>query len=242
MVSGCSTWKEPTPAKERPDEINSLLSIIAKQNEGLRTIKGIGRVRVTNGGTTTPMRIAWVASRPDKVRFELLGIPGQSSATLSFDGTHYYFSSPGRESVVKGDSDDATIESIISVPIDIKDVIDIMAGKVPVIDFDSAAVDHSEEGEDLVLALQQDWFGKSQKIYYDPMLKTVKRAEIFSFTGSLEYGVRFEKMTRVNSFLLPFIFSLSSDNAASFRWETERCYPNVPVSPHVFVLASDAEE
>jgi len=241
MVSGCSTWKEPTPAKERPDEISTLLSIIAEQNEGLRTIKGIGKARVTNGGKTYPMRIAWVASRPDKVRFEMLGIPGQSSATLSFDGAHYYFISPGQESIIKGEPDDATIESIISVPVNVKDVIDIMAGKVPVIDFDSASVNHREEGGDLIITLQQGWFGKSQKIYYDPMTKRVKRAEILSFTGSLEYGVRFEKMTRVNDFLLPFIFSLSSDNGASFRWETERCYANVPVSPHVFVLVPDAE-
>ena len=169
MVSGCSTWKETTPATGKPAEINTLLSIITRQNEGLRTIKGIGKASVTNGGKTSPMRVAWIASRPDRIRFEVLGIPGQSSASLSFDGEYYYFSSPGRESIIKGESDGSMLESIISIPINTKDVIDILVGKVPVIDFDSAVFEHGGEGKEYVLTLQQDWFGKSQKIYYDSM-------------------------------------------------------------------------
>ena len=237
MVSGCSTWKETTPAAGTPDEIDTLLSIITRQNEGLKTIKGISKARVTNDGVTRPMRIAWIASRPDKVRFELLGIPGQSSATLSFDGDYYYFISSGKEAIVKGAPDDSIIESTISVPVNTKDVIDILAGKVPVIDFDRADINHSDKGDNIILTLEQDWFGKSQKIYYDPVEAAVKKTEIFSFTGTLEYAVRFERVTRVDNFLLPFIFSLSSDSGASFRWETERCYANVPISPHVFELA-----
>lgn len=239
LVSGCSITKkkvhDPSITAD-PDEINSLLSMITKRNEGLETVKGIGKAIVTTNGKTNPIRIAWVASRPDKIRFELLGIPGQSSASLSFDGEYYYFSSQREEGIFKGESDGAMLESIISISINAQDVIDILAGRIPVIDFDSAVIEDDGENHGYTLTLQQDWFGRSQKIYFDSRKTKIKKSEIFSFTGSLEYRVEFEKMTNVNNYLLPFVFSLSNEEGAFFRWETERSYTNVPVSPSAFVL------
>lgn len=239
MVSGCSIPKkkvhDPSTTGD-PDEINCLLSMITKRNEGLETIKGIGKAVVTTNGKTNPIRIAWVASRPDKIRFELLGIPGQSSASLSFDGEYYYFSSQREEGVFKGESDGSMLESIISISIHAQDVIDIMAGRIPVIDFDSAVIEDDGEKDGYTLTLQQDWFGRSQNIYFDSSKTKIKKSEIFSYTGSLEYRVEFEKMTHVNDYLLPFTFSLSNEEGAFFRWETERSYTNVPVSPSAFVL------
>ena len=239
LVSGCGIPKkkvhEPSINGD-PDEINYLLSVITKRNEGLETVKGIGKAIVTTNGKTNPIRVAWVASRPDKIRFELLGIPGQSSASLSFDGEYYYFSSQREEGLFKDESDGSMLESIISISINAQDVIDILAGRIPVIDFDSAIIEDDGEKSGYTLTLQQEWFGKSQKIYFDSRKTKIKKSEIFSFTGSLEYRVEFEKMTQVNNYLLPFIFSLSNDEGAFFRWETERSYTNVPVSPSVFVL------
>jgi outer membrane lipoprotein-sorting protein len=239
LASGCAIPQKKVHDPSitgSPDEINRLLSVITKRNESLETVKGIGKVIVTNRGKSNPIRIAWIASRPDKIRFEMLGIPGHSAATLSFDGEYYYYSSRREEKIFKGESDGSMLESIISISIRAQDVIDILAGRIPLIDFDSAIIERDEEREGYILTLQQDWFGGSQKIYYDLQKIDIKRFEIYSFTGSLEYRVEFEKSTHVNDYLLPFIFSLSNEDGAFFRWETERSYADVPVSPSVFLL------
>ncbi|MBW1893077.1 MAG: DUF4292 domain-containing protein [Deltaproteobacteria bacterium] len=244
LTPGCSILKEqPCDAPDSSiagtsDEIQRLLSMIARRNEDLKTFKGIGKASLKDGQELNSVRVAWIASRPDKIRFEILGIPGKSSASLSFDGTDYYFLSHREGKFYKGESDGAMFESITSIPVKAQDVVNIMAGRIPVIDFDSAVIERDELMTGYILFLKKDWFGKSEKIYFDEKKTKINKLEIFNFLGSLEYRAEFEKMCFVNNYLFPFVLSLSSGDGAFFRLETERSYADIPVSQSAFVLKS----
>jgi len=238
LTSGCSILRKQTcgPSIAEPDEIQRLLSMITRRNEDLKTFKGIGKANLNDGQEANTVRVAWIGSRPDKIRFEILGIPGKSSASLSFDGTHYYFISHREGKLYKGESDDAMFESITSIPVKARDVVDLMAGRIPIFNFDSAVIERDELTEGYVLVLKRGWFGKSEKIYFNESKTKINKLEIFDFTGSLEYRAEFEKMRFVNKFLLPIVLHLSSGDDTFLRIETERSYANIPVSPTAFVL------
>lgn len=237
-TAGCGAFRERArdAAAASPGEIQHLLSVVDRRNQGLETFKGIGKAYLTDGRKSNAVRLAWLGSRPDKIRFEVMGIPGQSSASLSFDGNRYYVLSHRDGTLLTGDSDGLMFESLTSIPVGARDVVDLMSGRVPEYDFDSAAVEIDDITGREVLVLERGWFGESEKIYFNNDKTDIQKFEMYNFAGTLVYSAEFKNMRAVKEFRLPFVLGLTGDDGVSLRIEAERYYANIPVAQSTFVL------
>jgi len=224
-----------TPGSYEP-EAERLLSVIKDKNSNIKTFKGTGRV--TYSGKNKALisaNIAWVAEDTDKFSMALRDILGRPVANLASDGEWFYFVSHADNTFYKDRSDNAGLENFISVPVRIKDVIMLLSGRVPVYEFDSAAVTYAENGR-CILALRKKWSGVAEKIYFGRDCQDAAEVEIFDTWGDLLYRASFEGEQHVNEYNIPSRIVVS-DNAGDYlTLDIERYWADVPISRSAFVL------
>jgi len=224
-----------TPDSYEP-EAGRLLSALKDKNRNIKTFKGTGRI--TFSGKNRDLisaDIAWVAEDKNKISMALRDILGRPIANLAADGEWIYFVSHADNTFYKNHSDNAGLESFISVPIRIKDVILLLSGRVPLYEFDSAAVADAENGM-RVLVLKKKWSGVTEKIYFGRDCQDVSEIEIFGTGGDLLYRATFEGEKKVEEYHIPSRLVVSNDAGDYMRLDIERYWADVPVSRAAFVL------
>jgi len=224
-----------TPDSCEP-EAGRLLSALKDKNRNIKTYKGTGRM--TFSGKNRDLisaDIAWVAEDRNKISLTLRDILGRPLASLAADGEWIYFVSHADNTFYKKHSDNAGLEGFISVPVKIKDVILLLSGRVPVYEFDSAAVAGAENGR-CILVLKKKWSGVTEKIYFGRDCQDAAEVEIFGTGGDLIYRASFEGEKDVKEYHIPSRLVISNDAGDYLRLDIERFWADVPVSRSAFVL------
>lgn len=223
-----------TPDSFEP-EAKRLLSALEDKNRNIKTFKGTGRMTFTGKNRDLiSADIAWVAEDKDKISLVLRDILGRPLASLAADGEWIYFVSYA-DKFYKKHSDNAGLESFISVPVRIKDVILLLSGRVPVYGFDSAAVAGAENGR-CILVLKKKWSGVVEKIYFGRDCQDAAEVEIFGTGGDLLYRATFEGERKVEEYHIPLRLVVSNDAGDYMRLDIERYWADVPISRSAFVL------
>lgn len=229
-----------TPDSFEP-EAKKLLSALLDKNRNIKTFKGTGRVTFTGKNRDLiSADIAWVAEDRNKISLVLRDILGRPLASLAADGEWIYFVSHADSTFYKKHSDNAGLESFISVPVRIKDVILLLSGRVPVYEFDSAAVAGAENGT-RILILKKKWSGVTEKIYFDRDCQDAAEVEIFGTGGDLVYRASFEGEKKVEEYHIPSRLVVSNDAGDYLMLNIERYWADVPVSRSAFVLNPPAQ-
>lgn len=224
-----------TPDSYEP-EAGRLLSALWDKNRNIKTFKGTGRVTFSGKNRALiSANIAWVAEDTDKISMALRDILGRPIANLASDGEWFYFVSHADNTFHKDHSDNAGLENFISVPVRIKDVILLLSGRVPVHEFDSAAVTYAENGM-CVLVLKKKWSGVAEKIYFGRDCHDAAEVEIFDRWGDLLYRASFEGERPVDQYNIPSRIVVSDDAGDYLRLDIEKYWTDVPVSRSAFVL------
>lgn len=240
FFSSCSGFIGRYPQKAfdaKEIEARNLLLELNNINEKLTTFKGIGRIKLSDKGTTRRVRSAWIGSATGKLRIEVLGVSGRPVASLASDGRWIYFNLHYRQRYFKERATNASLKNIISLPVKSSDVIALLAGRVPVREHDYATVEKNKSGEGYVLILKKGWGGRVlEKIYLDKTKKVANMLEIYSITGSLVFRAGFNKMQTINGYRVPLNLVISNDNDVNFQLFIEKYWAEVPVSPSMFVL------
>lgn len=224
-----------TPDSLEP-ETGRLLSALEDKNRDIKTFKGTGRITLSGKNRELiSADIAWVAEDNNKISLVLRDILGRPIASLASDGEWIYFVSHADNTFYKKHSDNAVLEDFISVPVKIKDVILLLSGRVPVYEFDSAAVAGAENGR-CVLVLKKKWTGIAEKIYFGRDCQDAAEVELFGAAGDLLYRASFEGEKDVKEYKIPSRLVVSNDAGDYLRIDIERFWANVPVSRSAFVL------
>jgi hypothetical protein len=224
-----------TPDSFEP-EAGRLLSALKDKNRDIKTFKGTGRIKLSDkSGDLISADVAWVAEDENKFSLVLRDILGRPIASLAADGEWIYFVSYADNTFYKKHSDNAGLESFISVPVRIKDVILLLSGRVPVYEFDSAAVTGDEKRR-RVLVLKKKWSGVVEKIYFGGDCRDAAEVEIYDTWGDLLYRASFEGEKYVKEYNIPSRLVVSDGAGNSLMLDIERCWADVPVSGSVFVL------
>ncbi len=242
LVTGCAVFRparelEITPA-EKANRVRDLLSAIKTQNDSLRNFKGIGNIQIRqNGHLQLDQRVAWIAEKPAKLSIAVL-ISGYPAVKLATDGKWlYYLEVVGKDTKFrKIPASDPSLERLISIPISSSDVITLLAGRIPMPEFDQATLIEEKTPPGYVLVLKERWWGVRQKIYFDPSLIEIRQVDVFHRSGSLKYRAEIERVKRTNGFQVPLRFRLLTLDGADCLLEIERYWSNVDLSPDVFVL------
>jgi hypothetical protein len=242
FVSGCAFFQpvrelKITPA-EKVSEVREILSLLKTQNESLKNFKGIGHIRVfQNGVLQLDQRVAWIGEKPLKFSIAVL-ISGYPAVKLATDGNWlYYLEVYGQDTIFrKLKANDPSLKKLISIPIPASDIIALLAGQIPMPEFDSAELIPENAFAGPVLILRDKWWGVRQKLYYDEKILSVRQVDVFNRSGSLRYRAQIEELQWVDGFKVPSRLSLSSPDGAHLQLDIDRYWVNVDLPPSVFVL------
>ena len=228
---------EPPDAAARV-EAQSTLADLSRRNAQLKSFKGIGKIKVwQKGQLKIDERVAWVGSERDKLSIVLM-ISGYPAVKMASDGKffYYYEAGEGRPIFKKYPATEASLERIISIPIHTTDIVDLIAGRVPLREHNTAILEQQDTGQGYVLILKKRWWGVTEKIYLDENKTHIELIECYHRTGSLIYRARFDEMKMVNGYLVPFKLSISNGEDAVFQLDVHRYVTDVAVTASMFEL------
>ena len=237
-ISGMASKK--SLVSEELHETANLLSALKNKNNELKTFKGTGKVTFWEKGKKGLISdVAWVGSEPDKIRIVMRSLSGQPVVSLACDGMWLYFVSHTDQRFYKKPSKNSTLKKFISIPIKSRDIVSILAGRIPVVRHDSIAIkkNRSKDGYVLVLkVLKKDWENVIEKIYLDETRTNVRKLEMFDLNGLLLYRAEFIRMQNINGLLVPSRLFFSRANGDRFQLDINRYWANVSILPSTFVL------
>lgn len=233
---GLSERLRESPEPEATAKAVQLMERIRGRNNHLRTFKGIGRMEWLYNGSVQHARLAWVGAVPDKIRLEVLDLAGRPALSLSSDGTQLYFFSHPENRFEKTSAADVDLETLISIAIPIRDIIQLLTGRLPLPAHPTRETIATDSKDELSLIVDSGWFGQRQKIFLDPTHMTVDACEIFNAFGSLVYRAELAGHHPIREFTIPASITLSGENGAVFRLRVDRYWANIAVSPSVFTL------
>jgi len=242
FISSCAVFRparelEISPA-DKVNKVRDLLSVLKTQNDSLKNFKGIGNIQIRqNGRLQLDHRVAWIGEKPVKLSIAVL-ISGYPAVKLATDGEWlYYLEVHGQETTFrKIPASDPSLKKLISIPIPSSDLITLLAGRIPMPKFDSAALIEEKASPGYVLVLKEQWWGVRQKIYYDQSISEVRQVEVFHRSGSLKYRAEIESKQWINGFQVPLRLRLLTHDGADCLLNIDRYWVNVDLPPSVFVL------
>lgn len=265
LFSSCSSITSRIPEKPGDlkllSEAGEVISYLKNQNLHLKTFKGVGRITfLENEKKDLTTRVAWIGSIPDRFRIALRSVSGQPVVSVASDGQWIYFVNHTRGKFYKQHSGDSTMKRFFSIPVTSYDIVNLLAGRVSVDNYDSAvvlrndppgsmsgspsscrtALSNQEEPcaheHGYILVLKKGWGNTCQKIYLDASRKQVRKVENFYFTGDLKYRAEFKKMQDIEGYRVPSRLVISTDDGSGFQLDVDRYWAAVSVLPSLFVL------
>jgi hypothetical protein len=233
-----SRGTEETPETGASVEAQALMAELSRQNASLNSFKGIGKIKLwQNGRQKLDERVAWIGSEGNKLSIVLM-ISGYPAVRMTSDGEWFYYYEVGEGKPIyrKIPASEASLKHIVAIPIQADDVVELLAGRVPLREHSAVTLQEQETEPGYVLILRQRWWGVVEKIYLDESKTRVNMTEYYSPMGSLIYRVRFDKMQMVNGYRVPARLSVSNGEDSDFELVVDRYYTDVPVTASMFVL------
>ena len=220
------------PAADRQAE-NLIRSLAGRESEPA-SVKGIGELRLRTPSRLRVARMAWITASGGRIRVEVLGPGGQPVLSLAADGRKVTGMIHDQGRFFAYASADPNLRRMVDVPIRASHLAALLMGRVPVVDYRSAAVETAADGGSLKLALKR-WWRLRQAIYMDTDTREPLRVEFYDTDGTLIYDAVFEEMQTVGQYRIPRVLTLTG-SGASLRLKTSRVWTDVAVSPEMFVM------
>lgn len=238
-LTGCSRMiaslhKAPYDVQTR-EHARQLFEFALNKNPAPETFKGIGNIKIMKNNQVESGRIAWMASGSDKLRIELLSPYGQPLAGFSSDGKYVYILVYSDQSFYKKSLSKSNLKQIISISVRPEEIISLLSGRPPVMEFSFISLIESKTASGPVLVLQKKWWGGYQKIYLDETADHIRAVEIFDGSGELKYKADFSYKIE-NDDRIPDRLDISDGQGTRVQLLVNRHWPEVEISPSAFVL------
>ncbi len=247
LSSGCAGLKN----RNYPICNNKALQIadnIKNINIGIHSYRGIGWLNLKNGKRRERFRMAFVALPPNKIRLTLM-ISGLPIETIIADGKKVIFlSHTNKHSLYEIHSPNPSLVRIISIPVRIRDIISLLAGRIPLKEFNCAYFGDSGryEGKNnkpqkRLLILNKKWNGMIQKIIYHsdnhtPNNEFIDKYELQKENNSLIYSISLNNFIKCGHFKIPFIINLSDNSGRKLYINITAYSADIPLKDSVFSL------
>jgi len=218
---------------DAPPEARQILSIIKARNDAARSFKGIGKISVWDENGSRTSRAAWAGAIDGRLRIEFLALPGQPVAKFIYNGENYYFMSQADPELHQRACSDPVLTQVTGVPIRVSEVVEFLAGGIPIYDHDSVALEPLASPGGYALVFKKRWLGVVQKIYLDPSRLAVLKVEIYKWWKKV-YQVAFDQVRTVNDHRIPFDMTISNGQDQGFRVSTDRYWADALVTPSMF--------
>ncbi len=228
--------------QQAPPEVSRFLSILEQRNDAVNSFKGIGKISFWDSGRSRTSRAAWLGAADGRLRIEFLGLPGQPVAKFIFDGNQYSFLSQMDQQSYSETCSDPNLKQVTGVSINVSEVIEYLAGGVPVYEHDSVLLEQEEPGEQVgsggkfVLIFRKYWLGVVEKIFFNEFV--IEKVEIFRW-GKKAYQVEFKDIRTVNEHQVPFHLVITNGDDQGFSFTVDRHWADINVLPSTFTITPE---
>ncbi len=240
-LAGCASLApQPEDALEAEARAGAraVIAMLNSQNRELMHYKGIGNLKIRqNQIIILDERIAWVASETAKLTLVIL-VSGHPAIKMATDGKwfYYYEARKGKPVYKRIQASDSNLKRVTAMPIKTSDIIDLLAGRVPLRGHHSARLESSDAGRGYVLVLKRRWWGVAEKIFLDESKTSVRQIEFYNRFGALVYRAKFDAMQTIGGYRVPASLGLTNGDTLDLQLVVTRYWPDVMVSPSMFVL------
>jgi hypothetical protein len=215
----------------------SLINSIRQKNQSIKRCKGIGAVKLVHEGQTRiDERMAWAILFPDKMRIEIRSISGVSLASFAYNGERLYISIPSEGRFIEQKTRNAKLSKLIAIPLRAQDLMQIIAGRLPIRKYNKLQIQEGEGGQPYTLILRNRWNTVIQEIYLDETFQHVNGFAIFNQNGSKEYHAFFETMQSVGEYYVPSQVKIANRKGDTLQIDVDRHWLNIPIAPTLFRL------
>lgn len=245
FLMGCSGFiskiSQKTPEEDDLLAITGaqeVLSRLKTQNQGLKSIKGIGKLKLwLKGELKIDERIAWIGADPTQLSIVVL-ISGYPAIKIANDGKWFYYYEANQDQSIykKIRATDASLERLLSIKINPSDIIALLKGRVPLREHDSAFLLQDNITGGYVLTLKKKWRGVTEKVFLNKEKSQVSLMEFFNRSGSTNYRAQFEEMQNISGYQVPSRLHLFNNEGSTIQLDIQKYWTDVPVSPEMFVL------
>ncbi len=241
LLAGCASLsQQPEDAFEAESRAGAeaVIAVLKSQNRELLHYKGIGKIKIRqNQITVIDERVAWVASETAKLNLAIL-VSGHPAIKIASDGQwfYYYEARKGRPLYQKIPASDSNLKRVTTMPIKTSDIIDLLAGRVPLREHHSARLESSETGQGYVLVLKRRWWGVAERVFLDESKTRVHQIDFYNRSGTLVYRARFDAMQTIGGYRVPASLNLTNGDDLDIQLVVNRYWADVAVSPSMFML------
>ena len=238
FFSACTLLTKRAPIMPVDPESRELVIRLENLNGGIKTFKGIGKIKLwANGKVQFNERVAWAGSDPASFRIEVL-FSGQSVIKIASDGKWLYYRNIRSEHhpYKKFRLNQSNLNKILSLPVTPDDFMDLLAGRIPVYEHDFALLTKNPAGG-FILNLKDNWGEIIEKIYLDERKQVVQQIEIYGSSESMKYRAAFEKMRKADKYTIPSRLLISNQEGNRFQLDIHKYVVGVSVPPSMFILA-----
>ncbi len=246
LLHGCAllpAGRPPLPEEDRISQPARLaLEELDRRNAALTSFKGLGKISLKKEGRQMQARLALMAVLPDKIRFEVLSPSGQPFLSLSTDGSDFYLRQHGDKGrFIKRSARRLTLEKFLHVPVTAEDIIQLLAGRVPLIDYDTAVL--AADSDQVNRLTVKDWSqDRREVIYLDPVTGRPLRLEFFDGKDKqpvYSFAPLGEK--DIAGYDIPEKILLSGADGLAVTITLDRYWADITVTPDKFVLTDPRE-
>ena len=178
--------------------------------------------------------MAWAGSLPDKIRMEILSAAGRPDLSIAGDGKKLYFLFHHNKKFYKK-SFNTGLNKIISIPIKITDIIALLAGRIPLLEYNNASLKKDPLSDEPVIILKKGKGEIIEKIFLDAAKKNVRHIELFDSKGSIMYAAAFKGIRKIKNYNIPTGVKLSDDDAV-VHINIDKYWVDIPIEQSIFAL------
>lgn len=230
---GCA--QTPKSPRIHADAVELLNRAVA-HNAAVNSMRGLGRLDATRNGKRVRLRVAWVAEPPDKYRVVLLGAPGQPVMTVASDGDRVYLDSHDSSKIRTWSTDGAFRGLVNHLVIAPGDIAMLLSGRIPIREFTAAEPTMEPSAANSTGLMLSKWHVPVQRIGFRREDGLPYHVEFYTDEGDVGYWLTFGESRSISGYRLPGRIEAGRSNGDRLLIEIERYWPDVPLSPDVFVL------
>lgn len=240
-MAGCAVRPPATlpPPLPSPDA-RAVLEKVQGINQGLKTLKGVGRLEIQSPDHRRAARAAWAGSlEAAKFRLDIIGA-GLPVASLAGDGRRVYLRRPDGGVQIRLAAN-PRLDDLLGLPVTVADLLHAMAGRLPEVSYRRFSV-HPVPGADGVQVVFYDRLGapRLQAALQGPE-ERLQRLVFYRSDGGLHYRVDYGAYRSAGGYRLPHRIAVG-DGQRTCRIEVERWWPDVALGESVFVLTPASQQ
>lgn len=227
------------PEKSVSPEAAVLIDRVKIFNARLNACKGIGTISIKSTRIMPRMRFAWLCDLPDRIRLELLAPTGTPLLTISADGTYFYYQPHNAENkVLKKKAKNINLGKIIGAPLTIDDTCHLLAGAIPLHEFDTAKrIDLPDEN--VMLQFRSYRPDRVENIFFDKTTRQPAGIDVFHGRNrDPEYSVRFNGTRQINGATIPESIRIENEKGETVTIIIRRFWPASDIEAEKFILTA----